>query len=70
MPSRLPRPPGIVLRGSIAAVLLLSSALSFLGWTFVRQERRLAVLRLAERAENSATLAVAALDKHLSDTSA
>lgn len=50
----------------LAAMLLLSATLGWLGWRLLRQDQQLSDQRLAERSETAADVAVAALDKRLS----
>jgi len=49
-----------------ATTFVLVTALAWMGWQLVRQDRAPAGQRLEERRENAADLAVAALQKHLS----
>ena len=58
------RPGSHLLVMFFATTFVLVTALAWMGWQLVRQDRALAGQRLEERRENAADLAVAALQKH------
>jgi cytochrome oxidase assembly protein ShyY1 len=60
------RPPRHLLLMFLGITFVSASALGWLSWQLVRQDRALAVQRAQEQRENAASLAVAALQKHLS----
>lgn len=60
------RPGSRLLVMFFATTLLLVAALAWMGWQLMRQDRALAGQRLEEKRENAADLAVAALQKNLS----
>jgi hypothetical protein len=57
--------PRTLRRTYLTAVLLLSGALAWLGWKIVRQDAQLAAVRLSERAENAADVAVVTLERRV-----
>lgn len=50
----------------LAAMVLLSGALGWLGWRLLQQDQQLSAQRLSERRETAADLVVTALEKQLS----
>lgn len=61
------RPGSHLLVMFFATTFVLVTALAWMGWQLVRQDRARAGQRLEERRENAADLAVAALQKHFSE---
>ncbi|MDP2999695.1 MAG: hypothetical protein Q8N47_19565, partial [Bryobacterales bacterium] len=60
------RPGSHLLVMFFATTFVLVTALAWMGWQLVRQDRALARQRLEERRENAADLAVGALQRHFS----
>src|SRR5215218_2414723 len=61
------RPPRHLLAMFIGTTLISAAALGWLSWEIVRQDRALAVQRAQEQRDSAASLAVAALEKHLAE---